>query len=120
MDDLGERDQGSLRIRPVGEVGNGDLVVGVRSPNLRSNGFSLVRRILDDRDVATVRDRAKHWLSRTVYGIMALGWNGSTRHWINYERAYLILAAVSTPLVLSVHSIVSADETIAPVGGLTS
>ena len=42
-----------------------------------------------------------------VYGGLALGWRGSHRHWQNYERAYLILAALSTPLVLSVHSIVS-------------
>ena len=68
-------------------------------------------------DVATVRDRAKHWLSKLVYGVLALGWNGSTRHWVNYERAYLILAAVSTPLVLSVHSIVSFDFAVSQLPG---
>ncbi len=60
-------------------------------------------------DFATLRDRAKNRLRRFVYGFFALGWRGSNRHWSNYERAYLILAALSTPLVLSVHSIVSFD-----------
>jgi molybdopterin-containing oxidoreductase family membrane subunit len=68
-------------------------------------------------DVATVRDRAKHWLSRTVYGLLALGWTGSHRAWINYERAYLILAAISCPLVLSVHSIVSFDFAVSQLPG---
>ena len=57
-------------------------------------------------DLATLRDRAKNSLRRMVYGFLALGWRGSNRHWQNYERAYLILAALSTPLVLSVHSVV--------------
>jgi molybdopterin-containing oxidoreductase family membrane subunit len=60
-------------------------------------------------DLATLRDRAKNTLRRTVYGFLALGWRGSNRHWQNYERAYMILAALSTPLVLSVHSVVSFD-----------
>ncbi|MFO0624226.1 MAG: NrfD/PsrC family molybdoenzyme membrane anchor subunit [Polyangiales bacterium] len=60
-------------------------------------------------DLATLRDRAKNNLRRTVYGFLALGWRGSNRHWQNYERAYMILAALSTPLVLSVHSVVSFD-----------
>ncbi len=60
-------------------------------------------------DLATLRDRAKNSLRRTVYGFLALGWRGSNRHWQNYERAYMILAALSTPLVLSVHSVVSFD-----------
>jgi Ni/Fe-hydrogenase subunit HybB-like protein len=60
-------------------------------------------------DLATLRDRAKNALRRTVYGFLALGWRGSNRHWQNYERAYMILAALSTPLVLSVHSVVSFD-----------
>ncbi|RLB49363.1 MAG: hydrogenase [Deltaproteobacteria bacterium] len=60
-------------------------------------------------DMATLRDRSKTRVRRMVYGAMALGWRGSNRHWRNYERAYLILAAISTPLVLSVHSIVSFD-----------
>lgn len=60
-------------------------------------------------DLATFRDRAKTKTKQIVYGIFALGWNGSNRHWLNYEKAYLILAAIATPLVLSVHSIVSFD-----------
>ncbi|MBX3258589.1 MAG: polysulfide reductase NrfD [Labilithrix sp.] len=60
-------------------------------------------------DFATLRDRAKNKYRRVVYGALALGWRGANRHWQNYERAYLILAAISTPLVLSVHSVVSFD-----------
>ncbi len=60
-------------------------------------------------DLATLRDRAKGPVARFVYGFLALGWNGSNRHWRHYEKAYLILAGISTPLVLSVHSIVSFD-----------
>ncbi|MBL8879430.1 MAG: polysulfide reductase NrfD [Phycisphaerales bacterium] len=60
-------------------------------------------------DLATLRDRAKTKIAQIGYGIFALGWNGSARHWHRYERAYLILAALSTPLVLSVHSVVSFD-----------
>ncbi len=60
-------------------------------------------------DLATFRDRAKTKIKKLAYGIFALGWNGSSRHWMNYEKAYLILAAIATPLVLSVHSIVSFD-----------
>jgi molybdopterin-containing oxidoreductase family membrane subunit len=59
-------------------------------------------------DLATFRDRSKG-VRKFVYGLFALGWRGSHRHWLNYERAYLILAALSTPLVLSVHTIVSFD-----------
>jgi Ni/Fe-hydrogenase subunit HybB-like protein len=60
-------------------------------------------------DLATFRDRATTKVKRFAYGLFALGWNGSNRHWMNYEKAYLILAAIATPLVLSVHSIVSFD-----------
>jgi Ni/Fe-hydrogenase subunit HybB-like protein len=60
-------------------------------------------------DLATMRDRAKTKLARMSYGIFALGWRGSNRHWQHYERAYLLLAALATPLVLSVHSVVSFD-----------
>src|SRR4029453_15038119 len=59
-------------------------------------------------DLATLRDRAKG-LRQKVFGVLSLGWLGSARHWRTYEKAYLILAALSTPLVLSVHSIVSFD-----------
>jgi len=60
-------------------------------------------------DLATVRDRAKTKISKTVYGIFALGWRGSFRQWLHYEKAYLLLAGLATPLVLSVHSVVSFD-----------
>src|ERR1017187_8758836 len=60
-------------------------------------------------DLATQRDRSMTKWRQRVYGFLALGWRGSNRHWQNYERAYLILAAISMPLVLSVHSVVSMD-----------
>jgi molybdopterin-containing oxidoreductase family membrane subunit len=60
-------------------------------------------------DLATLRDRAPTKLKQIIYGIFALGWTGSSRHWHRFERAYLILAALATPLVLSVHSVVSFD-----------
>ena len=60
-------------------------------------------------DLATLRDRAKNKVRQLVYGFLSLGWRGSNRHWQNYERAYMILAGLSTPLVLSVHSVVSFD-----------
>lgn len=60
-------------------------------------------------DLAAMRDRATHPWRQRLYGLFALGWRGAGRHWRNYERAYLILAAIATPLVLSVHSIVSFD-----------
>jgi molybdopterin-containing oxidoreductase family membrane subunit len=59
-------------------------------------------------DLATLRDRARG-LRQKVFGVLSLGWRGSARMWRHYEKAYLILAALSTPLVLSVHSIVSFD-----------
>jgi Ni/Fe-hydrogenase subunit HybB-like protein len=60
-------------------------------------------------DLATFRDRSKSKIRQIVYGALALGWRGSARQWHRYERAYLLLAAISTPLVLSVHSVVSFD-----------
>ena len=60
-------------------------------------------------DLATLRDRAKTKARAIAYGLFALGWRGSARQWHRYERAYLLLAALSTPLVLSVHSIMSFD-----------
>jgi molybdopterin-containing oxidoreductase family membrane subunit len=60
-------------------------------------------------DLATIRDRATSTPRRFIYGVLSMGWRGSSRHWHRYERAYLILAALSTPLVLSVHSVVSFD-----------
>ncbi len=60
-------------------------------------------------DLATLRDRATTKLRRMLYGFFALGWRGSNRHWLRYEKAYLLLAGLATPLVLSVHSVVSFD-----------
>ncbi len=60
-------------------------------------------------DLATLRDRAKSPVRRYIFGILSLGWRGSASQWRHYELAYLILAGISTPLVLSVHSIVSFD-----------
>jgi Ni/Fe-hydrogenase subunit HybB-like protein len=68
-------------------------------------------------DLATLRDRAKRRILKVVYGILAMGWRGSARHWANYEMAYLILAGLSTPLVVSVHTVVSFDFSIAIVPG---
>lgn len=60
-------------------------------------------------DLASVRDRAQTPVRRFIYGFFSLGWRGSARQWHRYEKAYQILAALSTPLVLSVHSVVSFD-----------
>jgi molybdopterin-containing oxidoreductase family membrane subunit len=68
-------------------------------------------------DLATLRDRAKSRIAQVAYGLFALGWNGSARHWHRYERAYLLLAAMSTPLVLSVHSVVSFDFATSVIPG---
>ncbi len=68
-------------------------------------------------DLATMRDRSKMGLSKLLYGIFALGWRGSNRHWRHYEKAYLILAGLSTPLVLSVHTIVSFDFAVSQLPG---
>tara|TARA_Y100001936_G_scaffold84451_1_gene82945 strand:+ start:37 stop:1422 length:1386 start_codon:yes stop_codon:yes gene_type:complete len=68
-------------------------------------------------DLATLRDRAKSKIKRFVYGALSLGWRSSNRHWQNYEQAYLMLAGLSTPLVLSVHSIVSTDFAVSLLPG---
>jgi molybdopterin-containing oxidoreductase family membrane subunit len=68
-------------------------------------------------DLATMRDRAKSKIRQLAYGVFALGWTGSNRQWWNYEKAYLLLAGLSTPLVLSVHSIVSFDFAVSQVPG---
>lgn len=68
-------------------------------------------------DFASVRDRAKNKVRKFMYGTLALGWNGSERGWKHYELAYLLLAGLSTPLVLSVHSIVSMDFAVAVLPG---
>ena len=68
-------------------------------------------------DLATLRDRAKKHLAQVIYGVLAMGWTGSNRHWLRFERAYLLLAALATPLVLSVHSVVSFDFAVSQLPG---
>jgi molybdopterin-containing oxidoreductase family membrane subunit len=68
-------------------------------------------------DIAMLRDRAKHKLVRMGYGMVCLGWRGSARHWYRYEIASTLLAGLCTPLVVSVHSIVSFDFAIAALPG---
>jgi Ni/Fe-hydrogenase subunit HybB-like protein len=68
-------------------------------------------------DLATLRDRARHHLARIVYGMLAMGWRGSAIHWKRYEMAYWLLAGLATPLVISVHTVVSFDFAIAIVPG---
>ena len=68
-------------------------------------------------DLATLRDRAKSKIRYFIYGAMSLGWRGTGKNWSHYEMTYLLLAALSTPLVLSVHSIVSFDFAVAGLPG---
>jgi molybdopterin-containing oxidoreductase family membrane subunit len=68
-------------------------------------------------DFATLRDRARSKPFQLLYGLLAMGWRGSARHWHRYEMAYLLLAGLATPLVLSVHTIVSFDFAIGIVPG---
>ena len=68
-------------------------------------------------DLATLRDRARNRFARATYGIMAMGWRGAASHWQKYETASLLLAGLATPLVLSVHTVVSFDFTIAILPG---
>jgi molybdopterin-containing oxidoreductase family membrane subunit len=68
-------------------------------------------------DLASLRDRATTRLRQFAYGLFALGWRGSHRHWHRYECAYLILAALATPLVVSVHSVVSFDFAVSLLPG---
>jgi Ni/Fe-hydrogenase subunit HybB-like protein len=68
-------------------------------------------------DLATLRDRSPTRVGRAVYGMLALGWRGSAVHWHRYETAYLLLAGLSTPLVVSVHTIVSLDFAVSVLPG---
>jgi len=68
-------------------------------------------------DLATLRDRSESRVGRAVYGMLAMGWRGSALHWHRYETAYLLLAGLSTPLVVSVHTIVSFDFAVSLVPG---
>jgi molybdopterin-containing oxidoreductase family membrane subunit len=68
-------------------------------------------------DLATFRDRARTQAGKMIYGMLAMGWRGSAQHWERYETAYLLLAGLSTPLVVSVHSIVSFDFSLGVIPG---
>ena len=68
-------------------------------------------------DLATMRDLSKSRFRRVIYGIASLGWRGSARHWHDYKMAYLLLGGLATPLVLSVHTIVSFDFAVAVLPG---
>jgi Ni/Fe-hydrogenase subunit HybB-like protein len=68
-------------------------------------------------DFATLRDRARSKPWKIAYGLLAMGWRGSTRHWARYEATYLLLAGLATPLVLSVHTIVSFDFAVSQIPG---
>jgi molybdopterin-containing oxidoreductase family membrane subunit len=68
-------------------------------------------------DLATLRDRAQSRWPRWIYGLLALGWRGSARHWQRYQMAYLLLAGLATPLVVSVHSVISFDFAFSIVPG---
>jgi len=68
-------------------------------------------------DLATLRDRSQSRVGRVIYGMLAMGWRGSAHHWHRYDTAYLLLAGLATPLVVSVHTVVSFDFAIAIVPG---
>src|SRR5438132_9257705 len=68
-------------------------------------------------DLATLRDRSQSKSGRVIYGMLAMGWRGSAQHWHRYETAYLLLAGLATPLVVSVHTVVSFDFAVAIVPG---
>ena len=68
-------------------------------------------------DFGTMRDKSKSEFGRYAYGLLSLGWRGSARHWMRYETASLLLAGLATPLVLSVHSVISFDFAVAQLPG---
>jgi len=68
-------------------------------------------------DLATLRDRTRSGIAQKVYGLLAMGWRGSAMHWHRYEVAYLLLAGLATPLVVSVHTVVSFDFAVSQVPG---
>lgn len=68
-------------------------------------------------DLGTMRDKAQGRFARVVYGVMAFGWRGAARHWRRYQMAYLILGGLATPLVISVHTVVSFDFSVAQLPG---
>ncbi|MCA9969085.1 MAG: polysulfide reductase NrfD [Anaerolineales bacterium] len=68
-------------------------------------------------DLATLRDHAQRRAARLIFGVLAMGWRGSARHWHRYEQAYFLVAALATPLVVSVHSIVGLDFAVSLIPG---
>src|SRR5579872_5015316 len=68
-------------------------------------------------DLATLRDRSQSKVGRVIYGMLAMGWRGSAYHWQRYDTAYLLLAGLATPLVVSVHTVVSFDFAIGILPG---
>ena len=68
-------------------------------------------------DLGTMRDQAKNPALKKLFGFLAMGWRGSARHWHNYEKAYLLLAGLATPLVVSVHSVISFDFSVSQLPG---
>jgi molybdopterin-containing oxidoreductase family membrane subunit len=68
-------------------------------------------------DLATLRDRSTNRFARITYGMLAMGWRGSAKHWHRYEAAYLLLAGLATPLVISVHTVVSFDFAVGVIPG---
>jgi Ni/Fe-hydrogenase subunit HybB-like protein len=68
-------------------------------------------------DLATLRDRSQNRFGRSIYGILAMGWRGSARHWDRFETATLLLAGIATPLVVSVHTVVSLDFAVGIIPG---
>jgi molybdopterin-containing oxidoreductase family membrane subunit len=68
-------------------------------------------------DFATMRDKAPNSWAQKIFGTLAMGWRGSAKHWARYQKAYLLLAGLSTPLVVSVHSVVSFDFSVSIVPG---
>src|SRR3979411_3123063 len=68
-------------------------------------------------DLASLRDRSENRVAKIIYGMLSMGWRGSARHWHRYETAYLLLAGLATPLVLSVHTVVSFDFAVAILPG---
>ncbi|MCS6926551.1 MAG: polysulfide reductase NrfD [Candidatus Binatia bacterium] len=68
-------------------------------------------------DLAALRDRSRSRVGRVLYGMLAMGWRGSARHWARYQTAYLLLAGLATPLVVSVHTVVSFDFAVGIIPG---
>ena len=89
----------------------------VRGFHVRHGFAAVLVRRPDSRPGHPARPHAGIKLARLIYGMLAMGWRGSARHWSIYETASLLLAGLATPLVLSVHTVVSFDFTIAIVPG---